>query len=40
MLAPIGLDKSVLRLSPPLILTAEQAQDGIAVLAEAFAEVA
>jgi 4-aminobutyrate aminotransferase len=40
MLAPIGLDKSVLRVSPPLILTAEQAQDGIAVLAEAFAEVA
>jgi 4-aminobutyrate aminotransferase len=40
LLAPIGLEKNVVRVSPPLILTAEQAQDGIAVLGEAFAEVA
>lgn len=40
MLAPIGLSRAVLRVSPPLILTREQAQDGLGVLAEAFAEVA
>ena len=40
LLAPIGLDKNVIRVSPPLILTREQAAEGIAVLAEAFAEVA
>jgi 4-aminobutyrate aminotransferase-like enzyme len=40
LLAPIGLDRNVVRVSPPLILTREQAAEGIAVLAEAFAEVA
>jgi 4-aminobutyrate aminotransferase-like enzyme len=37
LLAPIGLHKNVVRVSPPLVLTAEQAGEGIAVLAEAFA---
>lgn len=40
LLAPIGLDRNVIRVSPPLILTREQAAEGVAVLAEAFAEVA
>jgi 4-aminobutyrate aminotransferase len=40
VLAPIGLDKNVVRISPPLILTREQAAEGLAILAEAFAEVA
>ncbi len=40
LLAPIGLRKNVVRVSPPLVLTAEQAREGIAVLAEAFATVA
>jgi 4-aminobutyrate aminotransferase-like enzyme len=39
VLAPIGLDKNVVRISPPLILTREQAAEGLAILAEAFAEV-
>ncbi len=38
LLAPIGLRKNVVRVSPPLVLTAEQAREGIGVLAEAFAE--
>jgi 4-aminobutyrate aminotransferase-like enzyme len=40
LLAPIGLDGNVVRVSPPLILTREQAAEGIGVLAEAFAVVA
>jgi 4-aminobutyrate aminotransferase-like enzyme len=39
LLAPIGLRRNVVRVSPPLVLTAEQAREGIGVLAEAFAEV-
>jgi 4-aminobutyrate aminotransferase-like enzyme len=40
LLAPIGLRKNVIRVSPPLSLTAEQAREGIAVLGQAFREVA
>ena len=34
------LAKNVLRVSPPLVLTREQAAEGIAVMREAFAEAA
>jgi 4-aminobutyrate aminotransferase len=40
VLAPIGLAKNVVRVSPPLVLTREQAAEGIAILGEAFAEAA
>jgi len=40
LLAPIGLRKNVVRVSPPLVLTAEQAREGVALLGEAFAEAA
>jgi 4-aminobutyrate aminotransferase / (S)-3-amino-2-methylpropionate transaminase / 5-aminovalerate transaminase len=39
LLAPIGLRKNVVRVAPPLVLTAAQAHEGVAVLAEAFREV-
>jgi 4-aminobutyrate aminotransferase-like enzyme len=40
LLAPIGLHKNVVRVAPPLVLTAAQAREGVAVLAEAFLEAA
>jgi 4-aminobutyrate aminotransferase-like enzyme len=40
VLAPIGLAKNVVRVSPPLVLTREQAAEGIGILGEAFAEAA
>ncbi|HST56586.1 MAG TPA: aspartate aminotransferase family protein [Solirubrobacteraceae bacterium] len=40
LLAPIGLHKNVIRVSPPLVLSEQQAREGVALLAEAFAEVA
>lgn len=40
LLAPIGLRRNVVRVSPPLVLSAEQAREGLAVLAEAFRETA
>jgi len=40
LLAPIGLHKNVVRIAPPLVLTAGQAREGIAVLAQALAEAA
>jgi 4-aminobutyrate aminotransferase len=40
LLAPIGLRKNVVRVSPLLVLTAAQAHEGAALLAEAFLEVA
>jgi 4-aminobutyrate aminotransferase-like enzyme len=40
LLAPIGLRKNVVRVSPPLVLTVAQAREGAALLAEAFREVA
>jgi 4-aminobutyrate aminotransferase-like enzyme len=40
LLDPIGISKNVIRVSPPLVITREQAAEGLAVLSEAFAEVA
>jgi 4-aminobutyrate aminotransferase-like enzyme len=40
LLDPIGVAKNVIRVSPPLVITGEQAAEGVSVLAEAFAEVA
>jgi 4-aminobutyrate aminotransferase-like enzyme len=40
LIEPIGLHKNVVRVAPPLVLTAEQAREATAVLAEAFQEVA
>jgi 4-aminobutyrate aminotransferase-like enzyme len=40
LIGPIGLAKNVLRISPPLVLTREQAAQGLELLAHAFAEVA
>ncbi len=40
LLDPIGISKNVIRVSPPLVITGEQAAEGLAALAEAFAEVA
>ncbi len=40
LLAPIGLRRNVVRVAPPLVLTVAQAQEGTAVLAEAFREAA
>jgi len=40
VLDPIGIAKNVVRVSPPLIITREQAAEGVAVLSEAFADVA
>ncbi len=40
LLAPIGLCKNVVRVSPPLVVTASQAREGVALLGEAFLEVA
>jgi 4-aminobutyrate aminotransferase len=40
LLAPIGLRKSVVRVSPPLVMTAAQAREGVALLGEALVEAA
>jgi 4-aminobutyrate aminotransferase-like enzyme len=40
LLAPIGLGKDVVRVAPPLVISREDAEDGLGVLAEVFAEVA
>jgi 4-aminobutyrate aminotransferase-like enzyme len=39
LIGPIGLAKNVVRISPPLVITREQAEEGIAILEEALAEV-
>lgn len=39
LLAPIGLHKNVVRIAPPLVMTAAQAMEGVALLAEALREV-
>jgi len=40
LLAPIGLHRNVVRVAPPLVLSAEQAQAGTELLADAFKEAA
>ncbi len=40
LLAPIGIDKNVIRVSPPLILSREQASEGAAILAAALGAAA
>lgn len=37
MIAPIGLHGNVIRIAPPLVITAEQAQAGLDILDQAFA---
>ena len=39
LISPIGVAKNVVRISPPLVLTSEQAAEGIALLAAALDEV-